>query len=177
VPYARFVSLGSAVTSFEGVGVEGDDCVPYVPNSRFWRMLARERAALRSSTCVAVLGAAPTSAAAFDKTGAAQDAVANPIMIAPAIAVATGCLIVASSLPYPFCESWCGLQPRPELSSKVSARYPQNRPIVRPSDKHRRRCYDHCYRGDCHGPESRAAGHCGGRGNGGGRGVSSGSPM
>jgi hypothetical protein len=95
VPYARFVSLGSAVTSFEGVGVDGDDCVPYVPNSRFWRMLARERAALRSSTFVAVLGAAPTSAAAFDKTGAAQDAVANPMMIAPAIAVATGCLIVA----------------------------------------------------------------------------------
>jgi hypothetical protein len=93
VPYARFVSLGSAVTSFEGVGVDGDDCVPYVPNSRFWRMLARERAALRSSTCVAVLGAAPTSAAAFDKTGAAQDAVANPIMIAPAIAVATGCFV------------------------------------------------------------------------------------
>jgi hypothetical protein len=44
-------------------------------------------------TCVAVLGAAPTSAAAFDKTGAAQDAVANPIMIAPAIAVATGCFV------------------------------------------------------------------------------------
>jgi hypothetical protein len=42
---------------------------------------------------VAVLGAAPTSAAAFDKTGAAQDAVANPIMIAPAIAVATGCFV------------------------------------------------------------------------------------
>jgi hypothetical protein len=58
-------------------------------------MLARERATLRSSTFVAVLGAAPTSAAAFDKTGAAQDAVANPMMIAPAIAVATGCLIVA----------------------------------------------------------------------------------
>ena len=94
VPYARFVSLGSAVTSFEGVGVDGDDCVPYVPNSRFWRMLARERAALRSSTCVAVLGAAPTSAAAFDKTGAAQDAVANPIITAPAIAVATECFIV-----------------------------------------------------------------------------------
>jgi hypothetical protein len=56
-------------------------------------MLARERAALRSSTCVAVLGAAPTSAAAFDKTGAAQDAVANPIMIALAIAVATGCFV------------------------------------------------------------------------------------
>ena len=55
-------------------------------------MLARERAALRS-TCVAVLGAAPKSAAAFDKTGAAQDAVANPIMIALAIAVATGCFV------------------------------------------------------------------------------------
>lgn len=37
--------------------------------------------------------APPTSAAAFDKTGAAQDAVANPIMIAPAIAVATGCFV------------------------------------------------------------------------------------
>jgi hypothetical protein len=41
-----------------------------------------------------VLGAAPTSAAVSDKTGAAQDTVANPIVIAAAIAMATGCFTV-----------------------------------------------------------------------------------
>jgi hypothetical protein len=44
---------------------------------------------------MAVLGAAPTSAAAFDKTGAAEGTVAKPIMITPAIAIATEYFIIA----------------------------------------------------------------------------------
>ena len=64
-----------------------------------------------------------------------------------------------------------------ELSAKVSGRCPQDRPVVRPSDQHRRRRYDHRDRGDRHGPKPQAAGRCGGRGNAGRAGISSGAPM
>src|SRR5580704_11496377 len=62
------------------------------------------------------------------------------------------------------------------IFAKVSARCSQDRPILRPSDRHRRRGYGDSDRGDRHGPGPQAAGHRGGGRNAGRAGISSGSP-
>src|SRR5713101_7130279 len=63
------------------------------------------------------------------------------------------------------------------LSAKIPGRCPQNRPVVHPSDKHRRRGCRHCERGDRHGPQSQSAGRRRGCGNAAAAGISSGSRM
>ena len=86
---------GRAVTSFDGV-VDGDAGVrpALIASSSRRRVFVLEpRDPPRSPTWVAVLGITWIEAAVFDKTGAAQEAVAKPSTGAPAI-TAAGCFIM-----------------------------------------------------------------------------------